>query len=167
MFRVSPRTIRRRISQYGLDEDISFSVVSDTQLDMITEQFVETHPHSGQRSLEGFLRGLGLRIQHNRLRESLSRVGPRGVQARLRQALHQRIYNVCTPNSLWHIDGNHKLIRWRIVICGGIDGFSRLPVFIRASDITTGLLLCYNALCMVYKALACLQEFVVIVVEKT
>lgn len=33
-----------------------------------------------------------------------------------------------------HIDGNHKLIRWRIVICGGIDGFSRLPVFICASD---------------------------------
>lgn len=33
-----------------------------------------------------------------------------------------------------HIDGNHKLIEpYRIVIHGGIDGFSRLIVFLRAS----------------------------------
>ena len=38
------------------------------------------------------------------------------------------------PNSLWHIDGNHKLIRWRIVIHGGIDGFSRTPVYLNATD---------------------------------
>ena len=34
------------------------------------------------------------------------------------------------PNSLWHIDGYHKLIRWRVIIHGGIDGFSRLPVYL-------------------------------------
>lgn len=33
-----------------------------------------------------------------------------------------------------HIDGHHKLIRWRIVIHGGIDGYSRLIVFLRASN---------------------------------
>ena len=27
-----------------------------------------------------------------------------------------------------HLDGNHKLISWRIVIHGGIDGFSRAVV---------------------------------------
>ncbi len=37
-------------------------------------------------------------------------------------------------NSLWHIDGNHKLIRWRIVVHGGIDGFSRIPVYLVASS---------------------------------
>ncbi|KAF4114111.1 hypothetical protein G5714_004334 [Onychostoma macrolepis] len=37
-------------------------------------------------------------------------------------------------NSLWHIDGNHKLIRWRIVI----HGYSRLVVFLRASDNNRG-----------------------------
>ena len=36
-------------------------------------------------------------------------------------------------NSLWHIDGYHKLIRWRTVIHGGINGYSRVPVFLRAS----------------------------------
>lgn len=39
-----------------------------------------------------------------------------------------------SPLALWHIDGNHKLIRWRIVIHGGIDGFSRLPVYLHASN---------------------------------
>ena len=39
----------------------------------------------------------------------------------------------CSPNSLWHIDGHHSLIRWRIVIHGGIDGYSRLIVFLHAS----------------------------------
>ena len=43
MFRVSPTTTRRRIIQYGLDEEQSFSDLSDSQLDDITQQFVNTH----------------------------------------------------------------------------------------------------------------------------
>ena len=31
---------------------------------------------------------------------------------------------------MWHVDGNHKLIRWRFVIHGGIDGFSRTIVYL-------------------------------------
>ena len=34
-------------------------------------------------------------------------------------------------NYVWHIDGNHKLIRWRMVVHGSIDGFSRLITFLR------------------------------------
>ena len=32
-----------------------------------------------------------------------------------------------------HIDGHHKLIRWRFVIHGGIDGYSRLIVYLKCS----------------------------------
>ena len=42
----------------------------------------------------------------------------------------RRVYSVRGPNSLWHIDGLHCLIRWRFVIHGGIDGFSRLIVYL-------------------------------------
>ncbi|XP_034084612.1 uncharacterized protein LOC117554328 isoform X1 [Gymnodraco acuticeps] len=45
----------------------------------------------------------------------------------------RRKYFVPAPNSLWHIDGNHKLIRWRFVVHGGIDGFSRLIVYLSAA----------------------------------
>ena len=49
----------------------------------------------------------------------------------MRGRLHRRVYNVAAPNHLWHIDTNHKLIRWQFIICGGIDGFSRFIVFLR------------------------------------
>ena len=32
-----------------------------------------------------------------------------------------------------HIDGHHKLIRWRIVVHGGIDGFIRCIVYLKSS----------------------------------
>ena len=38
------------------------------------------------------------------------------------------------PNVLWHIDGNHKLIRCRLVINACIDGFSRLVVYLRCAN---------------------------------
>ena len=38
------------------------------------------------------------------------------------------------PNYVWHIDGNHKLVRWRLVVHHGIDGFSRMVVFARCSS---------------------------------
>ena len=40
--------------KYGLDKETSFNDISDHQLDNITQQFVDAHPVSGQRSLEGF-----------------------------------------------------------------------------------------------------------------
>lgn len=35
---------------------------------------------------------------------------------------------------LVHVDGNHKLIRWRIVCHGAIDGFSRMIVYMKCSN---------------------------------
>ena len=132
MMSVSARTIRRRVLQYGLETSTSFSALSDTQLDEITVPFVHTNPYSGRVSYLGFLHSAGLRIQQSRVRESLSRVDQRGMERRFRQALHRRQYSVCMPNSLWHIDGHHKLIRWRVVVHGGIDGYSRLVDFLSA-----------------------------------
>ena len=131
---MSTRTIRRRIIQYGLDELTSYSDLPDGALDEITRHYVRTNPNSGGRSLAGFLRGMGLKVQRKRVRDSLERVDPRGVSSRFRQVLHRRVYNVPMPNSLWHIDGYHKLIKWRILIHGGIDGYSRLPVYLKATD---------------------------------
>lgn len=38
------------------------------------------------------------------------------------------------PNYVWHIDGNHKLIRWQLVIHGGVDGYSRTITFLSCSE---------------------------------
>lgn len=46
----------------------------------------------------------------------------------------RRQYSVPWPNSLWHLDGHHSLIRWGLVIHGYIDGFSRQIMFLRYSN---------------------------------
>ena len=50
------------------------------------------------------------------------------------EVIKRRVYTVAHPNSLWHIDGNHKLICWRFVVHGGIDGFSRTVVFLNCAS---------------------------------
>lgn len=52
---------------------------------------------------------LGQRVQ-----ECMRRVDPQGVLMRSLQLnpRRRRKYSVPAPNSLWHIDGNHKLIRY-------------------------------------------------------
>ena len=55
------------------------------------------------------------------------------MEARRSTTVTRRMYNVPAPNSLWHIDGLHCLIRWRIVIHGGIDGYSRRIMYLHAS----------------------------------
>ena len=89
----------------------------------------------GLRLVEGGLTAKKLKIQQNRIRESIARVNP--VQSAVRGhhfRIIRRRYSVPCPNALWHIDGDHKLIEpYRIVIHGGINGYSRLIVFLHAS----------------------------------
>lgn len=74
------------------------------------------------------------KVQRFRLRVCLKRLDSYGISERKRRRLKRRVYNVIGPNHLWHIDTNHKLIRWHFVICGGIDGFSRLITFLSCTD---------------------------------
>ena len=43
------------------------------------------------------------------------------------------MYKVPTPNAFWHLDTNHKLIAWKFVIHGCVDGFSRLQMHLDIS----------------------------------
>lgn len=146
MLQVSTSTVKRRIVQYGLEEIADYSVITDEQLDLIASQFVLNHPCCGEKRFEGYLRHMGLRVQCRYIRSSLQRVDSRGVRSRFRMTLHRMIYSVPMPNSLWHIDGHHKLIRWRIIIHSEIDGFSRLPVYLRVSKRNTSDVMLQNFL---------------------
>lgn len=90
-------------------------------------------PTRGIRTVQSILRANGTIVQRERVRESLHRVDPVGTERRLHRTLHRRHYNVTSPNSLWHIDGHHILVRWRLVVHGGIDGYSRLPVYLKVA----------------------------------
>ena len=48
--------------------------------------------------------------------------------------MRRRRYHVEGTNCLWHVDTNHKMFRWRIIVHGGVDGFSRTLVFLNCSN---------------------------------
>ena len=77
---------------------------------------------------------LGLRIQRRRIREINARVDPQNTALRWGVVVSRRTYQVPWPDSLWHFDGHHSLIRWKIVIHGCIDGFSRRIIFRRSNS---------------------------------
>ncbi|KAM4564942.1 uncharacterized protein V3H82_014030 [Fundulus diaphanus] len=130
---VSVRTVKRRLRQFQLRR--AYADLSEAALDELVQQIVGGNDLIGPESVRASLRSQGIKIQRRRVRESMIRINPRGVALRgLSNRPQRRCYRVAGPNSLWHIDGNHKLIRWRIVIHGGVDGYSRLIVFLQASN---------------------------------
>ena len=128
-FGCSQRTVARRMQEHGKRGVFSnFLQLADLICSMLRQ-----NPNLGEKSVDGLLRAQGHIVQRQRIRDTIWAVDPEGVQARLRRCLHRREYQVEAPNALWHIDGYHKLIWWKIVIHGGIDGYSRLIVFLKAA----------------------------------
>ena len=105
------RTVHRRLSECGLSVRATYSVISDAQLDEIVARVQHEFPLCGYRQMIGHLRAQGLRIQQSRVRESQRRVDPGGCVMRRLSTVNRRTYRVNGPLAVWHIDGNHKLIR--------------------------------------------------------
>ena len=129
LLQVSKRTIERRLAEYGISTR-SYCDIANDELDAIVQEIKLFHPNVGSKNLAGYLAARNIRIPRQRIRDSLQRVDPLGVAARKCKAIHRRVYSVSRPLALWHFDGNHKLIRWRFVVHGCVDGFSRIPVFL-------------------------------------
>lgn len=126
--RVSERTLHRRRIEFGIES--SFSNISDGDLDQNIQEILQLTPNIGETYVKGSLKARGVAVQRSRVRESLRRVDPIGRSMRKRYAICRRVYNVKGANHLWHIDSNHKLISWRLVIHGCIDGFSRAIIYL-------------------------------------
>lgn len=132
MLGVSRWTISRRIKAYGLDDFTSFSKLSDDELDQIVGDYLIQHgATSGQVYIAEYLRSLGFRVQRRRERKCIARLDPQNSALRWGILVSRRVYQVPWPNSLWHLDGHHSLIRWKLVIHGCIDGFSRRIMYLR------------------------------------
>ena len=90
--------------------------MTDDELDEIVSRKIHEFPNSGYRTICGHLKSAGYRVQQTRVRESVKRVDPCAVAVRRLFMQHYRIkrrsYNVRAPMSLWHVDTNHKLIRY-------------------------------------------------------
>ena len=111
---VSLSTIRRRMSEFGLSVTALYSNITDHELDVMVTQIKHDFPNCGSRLMHGHLLCRGHRVSQARVRESLHRVDPEGVTLRWLSAVQRHKYKVFAPLSLWHLDGNHKLIRFAI-----------------------------------------------------
>jgi hypothetical protein len=118
---------------FGLSKR-SFTDISDNDLDQRVREFTRQFPFCGENMLRHLLSQSNTYVQRMRLRDSIYRVDQADVDQRRRNMLHRRVYNVRGPNELWHIDTNHKLVRWHFVVFGAIDGYSRLPTVLRCDD---------------------------------
>ncbi|XP_068723738.1 uncharacterized protein [Montipora capricornis] len=135
MLGVSRWTIHRRVEEYGLQNMTGFHHLPDEELDEIVRSFISDHGRTtGQGYVGGYLKALGFRIQRKRIRESMARVDLQNTALRRGVVVSRRIYQVPWPNSLCHLDGHHALIRWKIIIHGCIDGFSRRIMFLRCNS---------------------------------
>ncbi|KAF7323543.1 hypothetical protein MKEN_00574400 [Mycena kentingensis (nom. inval.)] len=157
VFKVSSRTIRRRALDYGLanpgapvyveTEDAdgnrtrtytinapAESTLSDADLDREIASILETFPDFGRRMIQGHLLDAGHTVVRQRVIDSYVRVHGPPHQSFAERSIHRPPYNVAGANSLWHHDGQHGLIRYKIVIHAFVDGKSRFVTGIRCSN---------------------------------
>ena len=142
IFGCSSRTIKR-MSKYGL---LRFTPTSNESIDAAVKDITSLFPRSGEKMVSGRLQAYGIRVSLQRARDSLQRVDPLGIHAPCRNILHCRKYQVASSNALWHLDGYHKLIRWKVIIHSCIDEFSRLIVYLKVApnNLATTVLECFR-----------------------
>ncbi|KAL0572964.1 hypothetical protein V5O48_008995 [Marasmius crinis-equi] len=158
LFGCSARTVRRRLLEYGLAEpgdpvcttqrgpdgsktvthytsgSPAMSVLSNEQLDRVVYSILEAFPKFGFRMLRGRLMADGHRVPRDRIRESYLRVNGALVNRFGSREVHRQRYHVAGANSLWHHDGQHGLIRYKLVIHCFVDGKSRMVTAIRVHN---------------------------------
>ena len=100
------------MAEYNLSIRSTYSDISDAELDAIVSEAQRQFPAWGNRQMYGYLLSRGTRLQFQRVRESQSRLDPEGTTLRGLHHLQRRRYSVHGPQYLWHVDGNHKLIRF-------------------------------------------------------
>ena len=113
MYGVSRRTMYNIRNAHGLVSSnfTTFTDISDENLITFVSDIKREMPDLGQTMIRGVLESKGIHLSTTCLRECLSVVD---TSLRWASPIHRRVYSVPGPNSLWHIDGNHKLVRYII-----------------------------------------------------
>lgn len=95
-----------------------YTTLQDDALKEKIREINNNFPNSGVREVVAHLKQLEppVILQRTRCAELLAEIDRVGTVIRWSQAVHRRQYSVPTPNSLWHLDSHHGLIRYMIFI---------------------------------------------------
>ena len=129
---ISRAMLYRRLEENGIPSQDG-SMLDDDELDDVVRAIKIDHPNDGERLVCGHLRARGLKLPRQAVRDSIHRTDHENV-ARRCNVVRRLVYSAPHPNYVWHIDGHHKLIRWRFVIHGSIDGFSRTITYLACAN---------------------------------
>ena len=90
------------------------TIISDHDLQEMILDIKTMMPETGQTMIKGILHARGIHISVTRIRDAIAIVDPVNTALRWAAPRHRRVYSVPYSNALWHIDGNHKLIRYNM-----------------------------------------------------
>ncbi|RHZ83188.1 hypothetical protein Glove_99g271 [Diversispora epigaea] len=81
MLNVSSKTITRRRNELNITVEEIYTILSNDELDHVILSIKEQQPNARQVIIMGALKGRGIKIKKQRLRESLRRIDPFGITA--------------------------------------------------------------------------------------
>ncbi|KAI5448857.1 hypothetical protein NCC49_006065 [Naganishia albida] len=136
MLGVSTKTVERRLDDLGIHRRADLLSTSDEDLKshVIAYLYDQNELGTGVQMISGHLRSIDVPHTREQLRAVVNALRPDDWASRTTGTIQRREYFVPFINALWHIDGHHKLIRWKFVTHAGIDGKSHLVTFIDVSD---------------------------------
>jgi len=112
----------RREEVHGSDEDVCAAVAT----------VLKTYPDMGREKIVAAVKVEGVSATRRQVEAALLLLrGPSG--SRKCKPIQRRTYTVPGSNYMWHHDGQHGLIRWKLVIHAFVDGHARFVVGIQVS----------------------------------
>jgi hypothetical protein len=126
------RTTLYRRTRNTINQD-RFTRLTEEEIIKLVTDCHKSLPNAGYRMIVGLILSKHIYLRKEQVRKILAQIDPIGTAARKKHRLKRRVYSVPCANSLWHLDGNHKLIPWKFVIHGCIDGFSRFIMYCKCS----------------------------------
>jgi hypothetical protein len=130
--KVTTRTMRTWRTRTGFVEPLVD--IDDEKLDELVESEVMEQPNRGAVMLCGLCVAAGHKVTRERVRAAIHRVDPEGVERRKAKPIVRKVYSVEGVHHLWHLDGNHKFIRYGLVIHGCVDGRSRFITYLKCAN---------------------------------
>ena len=113
VFGVCRRTLYTIRSEYGMvGDEQRFTPISDQELRGHIQTIKQDMPEIGYNLMRGVLRSRGIHVSIPRIQQCISDVDPINTAMRWAAPTSRRRYEVPYPNYIWHMDGNHKLIRY-------------------------------------------------------
>ena len=112
---------------------MGYTDITAQELESVVLAYKLYHPNDGEVMTIGHLRACQIHVPRSEIRSAIHRVDSAESAQEDPLQSDDEFMKLKHPTSVWHIDGHHKLIRWKLVIHGAIDGFSRVIPFLNCS----------------------------------